>query len=52
MLDYEDYTIDGDAYQGNGNGYHGNGYDQLNGDWGLFYKVAKGFLRRVKPDDR
>ena len=47
MLDYQEYTIDGDGYQGNG-----NGYDQLDGDWGLFYKVAKGFRRRVKPEDR
>jgi len=47
MPDYVDYTIDGDGYQGNG-----NGYDQLDGDWALFYKVAKGFTHRVKPEDR
>ena len=47
MLDYQEYTIDGNGYQGNGNGYHG-----LNGDWALYYKVAKGFVRRVKPEDR
>jgi hypothetical protein len=47
MLDTHEYTIDGDGYQGNG-----NGYDQLDGDWALFYKVAKGFVRRVKPEDR
>jgi len=54
MLDYEDYTIDEDAYQGNGNGngYHGNGYDKLDGDWLTYYKVAKGFTHRVKPEDR
>ena len=51
MLDYEDYTIDENAYQGNGNGYHGNGYDQLNGDWGLFYKVAKRFTYKVVRKD-
>jgi hypothetical protein len=51
MLDYEDYTIDSDSYQGNGNGYHGNGYDQLNGDWGLFYKVAKRFTYKVVRED-
>jgi hypothetical protein len=45
MLDYVDYIIDG-------NGYQGNGYDQLDGDWALYYKVAKGFVRRVKPEDR
>ena len=47
MLDYVDYNIEVDHHQGNG-----NGYDHLDGDWALFYKVAKGFLRRVKPDDR
>ena len=51
MLDYEDYTTDGDGYQGNGNGYHGNGYDQLNGDWGLFYKIAKRFTYKVVRED-
>ena len=52
MLDYVDYTIEGDGYQGNGNGYHGNGYDQLDGDWLTYYKVAKGFTHRVKREDR
>jgi len=47
MLDYQEYTIDGNGYQGNGNGYHG-----LNGDWALYYKVARGFVKRVKPEDR
>ena len=47
MLDRIDYTIDDNGYQGNG-----NGYDQLDGDWALYYKVAKGFIRRVKPEDR
>jgi len=53
MLDYQEYTIDGDGYQGdgNGNGYHGNGYDKLDGDYALFYKVAKGFTHRVKRED-
>ena len=51
MLDYEDYTIDGDGYQGNGNGFHGNGYDQLDGKWGLFYKVAKRFTYKVVRED-
>jgi len=44
MLDYVDYTIDG-------NGYHSNGYDKLDGDYALFYKVAKGFTHRVKRED-
>ena len=51
MLDYEDYTIDDDGYQGDGNGYHGNGYNQLNGDWGLYYKVAKRFTYKVARED-
>ncbi len=51
MLDYQEYTIDDDGYQGNGNGYHSNGYDQLNGDWALSYKVAKRFTYKVKRED-
>ena len=47
MLDYENYTIEANHHQGNS-----NGYDQLDGDWALFYKVAKGFVRRVKLEDR
>jgi hypothetical protein len=52
MSDYVDYTIDEDSYQGNGDGYHHNGYDQLDGDYALFYKVAKGFTHKVKREDR
>jgi len=52
MLDYAEYTIDDNGYQGNGNGYHGNGYDKLDGDWLAYYKVAKGFTHKVKPEDR
>ena len=53
MLDYVDYTIGDNGYQGNGNGNgNGNGYSHLEGDWALFYKVAKGFTHRVKPEDR
>jgi hypothetical protein len=48
MLDYAEYTIDGDGYQGNGH----NGYDKLDGEWLTFYKVAKGFNHKVKPEDR
>ena len=50
MLDYAEYTIDSDGYQGNG--HHRNGYDHLDGDWLTYYKVGKGFVRRVKPEDR
>jgi hypothetical protein len=51
MLDYQEYTIDDDGYQGNANGYHGNGYDQLDGDYALYYKVAKRFAHKVKQED-
>jgi hypothetical protein len=47
MLDYHEYNTSGNGYQGSG-----NGYDQLDGDWALYYKVAKGFVRRVKLEDR
>ena len=54
MLDYQDYTTRDNHHQGNGNGNNGNGngYSQLQGDWAMFYKVAKGFTKRVKPEDR
>jgi len=48
MLDTHEYITGLTGYQDNG----GNGYDQPQGDWALFYKVARGFTRRVKPDDR
>ena len=48
MLDYAEYTIDGDGYQGNGY----NGYDHLDGEWLTYYKVGKGFTGKVKPEDR
>jgi len=48
MLDYAEYTIEGNGYQGNGH----NGYDKLEGEWLTYYKVAKGFVRRIKREDR
>ena len=51
MLDTQEYTIQADQPQGNGNG-NKNGYNHLQGDWAMFYNVAKGFVRRVKPEDR
>ena len=50
MLDYAEYTIGGDGYQGNG--HHRNGYDRLQGDWLAYYKVGKNFTHKVKPEDR
>ena len=52
MLDYADYITQVDHHQGNGNGADPLSYDHLEGDWALFYGVAKGFKHRVKPDDR
>jgi len=56
MLDIQEYTTQIDQYQGNGNGNNGNGngngYSQLQGDWSMFYKIAKGFVKRVRPEDR
>lgn len=57
MLDYQEYTTQVDHHQGNGNGNNngngnGNGYSHLEGDWSFFYKIAKGFTHRVRPEDR
>ncbi len=52
MLDHIDYSIEANRSQGNGDGYHNNSYDRLDGDWALFYKVAKGFTHRVMREDR
>ena len=49
MSDYEEYTIEDNGYQGNGNG---NGYNQLDGDYALFYKVGKRFIYKVRRDER
>jgi len=31
---------------------NGNGYDQLEGDWALYYKVTSYFVRHIRFDDR
>jgi hypothetical protein len=45
MLDHIDYITGNNHYQG-------NGYDHLEGDWAVYYKVARGFTKRVRPEDR
>jgi len=47
MLDYGEYSTVADYRQGNG-----NGYDQLEGDWALYYKVARYFTHKVKFEDK
>jgi len=51
MLDIGEYNRVIDQYQDDGDGYH-NGYDQLDGDWGQYYKVARYFVHKVKFEDR
>lgn len=45
MLDYSAYSTVADYPQG-------NGYDQLEGDWALYYKVARHFVHKVRREDR
>jgi len=45
-LDYGEYNTLGDYPQ------DGNGYDQLQGDWALYYKVARYFIRKVRREDK
>ena len=47
MLDWGKYITEVDGYQGNG-----NGYDQLQGDWALYYKIARYFVHKVRREDR
>ena len=47
MLDYGEYSTVADYRQGNG-----NGYDHLEGDWALYYKVARYFVHKVRHEDR
>jgi hypothetical protein len=51
MLDTGEYITEVECYQDDG-GENGNGYDQLEGDWLTYYKVAKYFVHKVKRDDR
>jgi hypothetical protein len=47
MLDKSDFSTVADYPQDNG-----SGYDKLDGDWGLYYKVARYFVHKVKFEDR
>jgi len=44
-LDIGKYIIDEQCVQ------HGNGYDQLDGEWLLYYKVAVKFCHKVRFED-
>jgi len=46
MLDIGEYIIDEPYRQ------YGNGYDQLDGEWLLYYKVATKFVHKARFEDR
>jgi hypothetical protein len=46
MLDIGKYIIDEPYRQ------YGNGYDQLEGDWAIYYKVATRFCHKARLEDR
>ena len=50
MLDYGEYSTVLDYCAQDGD--NPLSYDRLNGDWGLFYKVARYFIHKVKYEDR
>ncbi len=50
MLDYGEYSTVLDYCAQDGESPLS--YDRLNGDWGLFYKVARYFIHKVKFEDR
>ncbi len=45
-LDYSDYIIDEPYRQ------YGNGYDQLDGEWLTYYKVATKYVHKARFEDR
>ena len=49
MLDYGKYSATADYPQ---DGDNPLAYEHLEGDWGLFYKVARYFIHKVKYEDR
>jgi len=46
MLDIGEYIIDEPYHQ------YGNGYDQLEGDYAVYYKVATKFVHKAQAQDR
>jgi len=46
MLDIGEYIIDEPYRQ------YGNGYDQLDGEWLTYYKVATKFCHKARYEDR
>ncbi len=46
MLDIGKYIIDEPYRQ------HGNGYDQLDGNYAVYYKVATKFCHKARFEDR
>ena len=46
MLDYGEYIIDEPYRQ------YGNGYDQLDGEWLTYYKVATKYVHKARFEDR
>ena len=51
MLDYGEYSTVPDYQQG-GDGSNPLSYDQLDGDWALFYKVASKYVHKARYQDR
>ena len=46
MLDYGEYNIDELYHQ------YGDGYDQLEGDYAIYYKVATKYVHKARYEDR
>jgi len=46
MLDYGEYIIDEPYHQ------YGDGYDQLDGEWLTYYKVATKYVHKARYEDR
>ena len=51
-LGYSSLSLSTASTSSDGDGSNPLSYDQLEGDWGLFYKIAKYFIQKVKYEDR